>query len=398
MEKDASQRITKRNLVLALVALGTMLLASVGIILCNYGDQSRAVSVAWVEQQLLIPCKSLQVAHCQAIGESVSILLKEPPPEQFFDDLVTAGWKENEDDENGIFERIADHRIWKIMYTGKSLVVWPEGDLIDGEWANMLQVPGDTLQVDVCVAEKTEGRLEIRLKAAPGQEFFAALKASGWREKDEGFLYERVIGDKLMELVCQEWEDRIDMMPVGDVVSVQSVEDELHFPDGELRPELCLRDYTHPGHIVLRLKSAPTEDFYRTLQAAGWRRCGDAAFFVRNTGDGTTVLFYDAENGELRVSGKLREISMGQVEQKYYIPTQSLSVLASCERKTEDVLHLYVADEPTKMFEMDLLGAGWEKLDNCYRYTAMGGNYGFLLHFDRDDKMLVASPWNATQS
>ena len=74
---------------LALVALGTMLLASVGIILCNYGDQSRAVSVAWVEQQLLIPCKSLQVAHCQAVGESVSILLKEPPPEQFFDDLVT---------------------------------------------------------------------------------------------------------------------------------------------------------------------------------------------------------------------------------------------------------------------------------------------------------------------
>ena len=156
---------------LALVALGTMLLASVGIILCNYGDQSRAVSVAWVEQQLLIPCKSLQVAHCQAVGESVSILLKEPPPEQFFDDLVTAGWKENEDDENGIFERIADHRIWKIMYTGKSLVVWPEGDLIDGEWANILQVPGDTLQVDVCVAEKTEGRLEIRLKAQFGLVF-----------------------------------------------------------------------------------------------------------------------------------------------------------------------------------------------------------------------------------
>ena len=356
-------------------------------------------TTARVERQWHVPCGSLQIDRCEDGDDYAHIWLKEAPSGQFYSDLKAAGWQQFHGRDT-MFNLVKDRQEWKLFYYEKDhmLSVYLSGRVVGPDRMEKLHVPLRMLPGALCIESRSSGDgnygfFHIQLNTEPGEDFFEALQAAGWQHKGE-HIYERIEGGKLLMLSYVDWEHEIFIGPIGRVVSAQDVEKDLHIPCEKLQVELCLRhgERDDTENLILRLKTAPTEDFYRALEAAGWRRLGKDALFVYGSGNKMVVLLSDKQNTELFVVGKLHEINEEQVEKKYNVPTSSLDVSISCECPQKALLLLCLTKKPTERFERDLLDAGWKKQGESYTYTAPETDSKFLLDFDERNGILSVHP------
>ena len=356
-------------------------------------------TTARVERQWHVPCGSLQIDRCEDGDDYAHIWLKEAPSGQFYSDLKAAGWQQFHGRDT-MFNLVKDRQEWKLFYYEKDhmLSVYLSGRVVGPDRMEKLHVPLRMLPGALCIESRSSGDgnygfFHIQLNTEPGEDFFEALQAAGWQHKGE-HIYERIEGGKLLMLSYVDWEHEIFIGPIGRVVSAQDVEKDLHIPCEKLQVELCLRhgERDDTENLILRLKTAPTEDFYRALEAAGWRRLGKDALFVYGSGNKMVVLLSDKQNTELFVVGKLHEINEEQVEEKYNVPTSSLDVSISCECPQKALLLLCLTKKPTERFERDLLDAGWKKQGESYTYTAPETDSKYLLDFDERNGILYVHP------
>ena len=354
-------------------------------------------TTARVERQWHVPCGSLQIDRCEDGDNDAHIWLKEAPSAQFYSDLKAAGWQQYPGSET-MFKRVENRQEWGLIYHAKDnmLFVYLSGQVVGPDRMEKLHVPLRMLPGALCIESRSSrdenyGFFHIQLNTEPGEDFFAALQAAGWQHKGE-HIYERIEGGKLLMLSYVDWEHEIFIVPIGRVASAQDVEKDLHIPCEKLQVELCLRhgESDDTENLILRLKTAPTEDFYRALEAAGWRRLGKDAMFVHGSGNKMAVFFCD--NSTLCVVGKLHEINEEQVEEKYHVPTSSLDVSISCECPQKALLLLCLTKKPTERFKSDLLDAGWKKQGESYIYTAPETDSKYLLDFDERNGILSVHP------
>ena len=362
-------------------------------------ERQEAVSAEWIEQHRHVPCGSLQIDRCVAGDNDAHIWLKETPSGQFYSDLKAAGWQQFHGIDT-MFNLVKNRQEWKLFYYEKDhmLSVYLSGRVVGPDRMEKLHVPLRMLPGALCIEsrssrDKNYEFFHIQLNTAPGKDFFEALQAAGWQQKG-GHIYERVEGSKLLMLCYTDLDHEIVIVPIGRVVSAQDVEKDLHIPFEKLQVELCLR---HGGgddteNLILRLKTAPTEDFYCALEAAGWLRLGKDALFVYGSGNKMAVLLGDKQNTELYVVGRLHEINGEQVEERYNVPASSLDVSSSCECPQKDILLLCLTKKPTERFERDLLDAGWKKQGESYTYTAPETDSKYLLDFDERNGILYVHP------
>lgn len=399
------------ELVIAVYLLGALLagffllsmIVSLLVRIARYEEREDALttaSVAQVEQQRHVPCGSLQIDRCVAGDDYAHIWLKEAPPEQFYSDLKAAGWQQCHGSDTTTFNLVKNRQEWELFYYEKDhmLSVYLSGQVVGPDRMEKLHVPLRMLPGAQCIESRSSEDenyefSHIQLNTAPGEDFFEALQAAGWQQKGE-HIYERVEGSKLLMLCYTDLDHEIVIVPIGRVVSAQDVEKDLHIPFEKLQVELCLRhgESDDTENLILRLKMAPTEDFYCALEAAGWRRLGKDALFVYGSGNKMAVLLDDRQNSELYVVGRLHEINGEQVEEEYNVPTSSLDVSIFCECPQEDILLLCLTKKPTERFERDLLDAGWKKQGESYTYTAPETDSKYLLDFDERDDILYVHP------
>ena len=354
-------------------------------------------TTARVERQWHVPCGSLQIDRCEDGDDYAHIWLKEAPSGQFYSDLKAAGWQQFHGIDT-MFNLVKNRQEWKLFYYEKDhmLSVYLSGRVVGPDRMEKLHVPLRMLHGALCIENRSSrdenyGFFHIQLNTEPGEDFFEALQAAGWQHKGE-HIYERVEGSKLLMLSYVDWEHEIFIVPIGRVVSAQDVEKDLHIPCDKLQVELCLRhgESDDTENLILRLKTAPTEDFYRALEAAGWRRLGKDALFVYGSGNKMAVFF--CNNSALCVVGKLHEINEEQVEETYHVPTSSLDVSISRECPQKDILLLCLTKKPTERFESDLLDAGWKKQGESFTYTAPETDSKFFLDFDERNGILYVRP------
>ena len=361
------------------------------------GDAVATASVAQVERQWHVPCGSLQIDRCNVGDNDAHIWLKEAPSGHFYSDLKAAGWQQCHGSET-MFERVENRQEWGLIYHAKDnmLFVYLSGQVVGPDRMEKLYVPLRMLPGALCIesgssGDENYGFFHIQLKTEPEEDFFEALQAAGWQHKGE-HIYERIEGGKLLMLSYVDWEHEIFIVPIGRVASAQDVEKDLHIPCEKLQVELCLRhgESDDTENLILRLKTAPTEDFYRALEAAGWRRLGKDAMFVHGSGNKMAVFFCD--NSTLCVVGKLHEINEEQVREKYNVPTSSLDISISFECSQKALLLLCLTKKPTERFERDLLDAGWKKQGESHTYTSPETDSRFLLDFDERNGILYVHP------